>query len=127
MIKNDEFATNRIMAAQALAWCGDADTAFKAIMAEIKPEEMNGYVLLFALNAFQYSHTDVNLSKADWERFKKIAEGGKPRRNKAIQAKAKGNPAPGLSASTQTFLGFNDAVGLANDALALWPERRRVD
>jgi len=127
MIKNDEFATNRIMAAQALAWCGDADAAFKAIMNEIEPEEMNAYVLLFALNAFQYSHTDVNLTKADWERFKEIAEGGKPRRNKAIQAQAKGNPAPGLSAAIQTHIGFGDAVGMAKDALELWPERRRVD
>lgn len=127
MIKNDEFATNRIMAAQALAWCGDSDTAFKAIMNEIDPEEMNAYVLLFAMNAFQYSHTDVNLTKADWERFKEIADRGIARRNKAIRAKAKGEPAPGLSAAVQTYIGFKDAVRMANDALELWPERRRVD
>jgi hypothetical protein len=115
------------MAAQALAWCGDTNAAFKAIMNEVKPEEMNAYVLLFALNAFQYSHTDVNLSKADWERFKEIAEGGNTRRNKAIQAKSKGKPAPGLSAASQTYIGFGDAVGMCNDALELWPERRKVD
>ncbi len=127
MIQNDEFATNRIMAAQALAWCGDSDAAFEAIMAEIRPNEMNAYVLLFALNAFQYSHTDVNLSKDDWERFKKIAEGGKARRNQAIQAKSKGQPAEGLSAASQTHPGFGDVVGLCDDALELWPERRKVD
>ena len=122
MIENDEFATNRIMAAQALAWCGDADAAFQAIMNEIDPEEMNAYVLVFALNAFQYSHTDVNLTKEDWERFKAIAEGGIARRNQAMQGKREG-----ASASVQTYPGFKDAVGMANDALEIWPERRRVD
>lgn len=127
MIKKDELATNRIVAAQALAWCGDSDAAFKAIMNEVKPDEMNAYVLLFALNAFQYSHTDKNLTKEDWMRFKKIAEGGKTRRNRAIAANSKGQPAEGLSAATQTYIGFGDVEKMADDALALWPERRRVD
>jgi len=122
MIKNDPFATNRIMAGQALAWCGDADAAYKAIVKEIDAEAMNGYVFMFALNALQYSHTDKNLRKEDWLRFRKIAEGGKQRRNQAIQGKREGK-----SVSMQTFLGFNDAIGMINDALDLWPERRKVD
>ncbi|MGB0258026.1 MAG: sulfatase-like hydrolase/transferase, partial [Coraliomargarita sp.] len=43
MIQHDEFATNRIMAAQALAWCGDSDAAFEAIMNEVKPDEVNAH------------------------------------------------------------------------------------
>ena len=127
MIKNDEFSTNRIMAAQALAWCGDSDRAFKAIMDEIEPEAMNAYVLLFAVNAFQYSHTDKKLTKADWLRFKEIAAGGKPRRNKAIVAKSKGQPAEGLNAASQTYIGFGAVEKMADDAMELWPGRRRVD
>jgi len=122
MIKSDSFAANRIMAAQALAWCGDADAAHSAIMKEIHPEEMNGYTYLLALNALQYSHTDKNLTKEDWLRFKQGAEGIKKRRFEAIKGKLKGK-----SASTQTFLGFMDAIGIIDDALGLWPERRRVD
>ena len=102
MIKNDGFAANRIMAAQAFGVCGNPDIAFKSIMKEAS-ETKQSYVLLFALNAFQYSKTDNQLTLDDWNRFK-----------------------------TQKFM-ENDAVArlgypnrIIDDAINLWPERRKV-
>jgi N-sulfoglucosamine sulfohydrolase len=107
MILNDRFAANRIMAAQALAWCGDAEAAFTALRKEIH-SDANGYTLLLAINALQYSHTDDRLTKDDWAQFKKVVKVGK--RN------------PGA-----TFYGFDYSQRIIDDALELWPERRRVD
>jgi N-sulfoglucosamine sulfohydrolase len=58
------------MAAQALAVCGDPEFAFKANNERSKSNK-NTYVLLLALNAFQYSFTDDRLTLDDWERFEK--------------------------------------------------------
>lgn len=105
MIQNDAFAGNRILAAQALGLCGDPDSAFAALIKETQETNL-GYVFLFALNAFQYSHTDNRLTKEDWEAFKTLAS----------------------SASNQVDpFGYDYANRIINDALALWPERRKVD
>lgn len=69
MIRDDEIGANRIMAAQALGFCGDSDTAFDSLMSETN-ETTRGYVFLQGLNAFQYSHKADRLTKEDWERFK---------------------------------------------------------
>ncbi|WP_162340727.1 sulfatase family protein [Cyclobacterium salsum] len=103
MIREDESAANRIMAAQALALCGDADTAFETIMKEALATP-HGYVLLQALNTFQYSHTDDRLSLEDWQTFKE----------KEFVAN---DPGAGL--------GYPQRI--IDDAIALFPERRKVD
>ncbi|MDN3690498.1 sulfatase-like hydrolase/transferase [Cyclobacterium jeungdonense] len=103
MIREDKLAANRIMAAQALGVRGDPDTAFEAIMKEANATD-NGYVLLQALNAFQYSHTDGRLRLDDWQRFK----------DKEF---AKGDPA--------SDLGYPHRI--IDDAMALFPDRRKVD
>ncbi|MFW5823000.1 MAG: sulfatase, partial [Tangfeifania sp.] len=102
MIKNDEFAANRIIAAQSLAVCGDPDFAFKAIMKEADNTK-NAYVLLLALNAFQYSFTDDRLTLEDWKRFKE-------KKFPENDAHAK--------------LGYPQRI--ISDAISLWPERRKV-
>lgn len=105
MIVNDTFAGNRIMAAQALGLCGDPDTAFTAIMKEAKETNL-GYVFLFAINAFQYSHTDDRLTRKDWEAFKKQGPRG---------------------SNHGDTTGYGYARRIISDALDLWPDRRRVD
>jgi hypothetical protein len=70
MVAGDDFAGNRLIAAQALAVSGDPDTAFRAIYREARATN-DAYVFLFALNAFQYSHTDDRLTRDDWEQFQK--------------------------------------------------------
>lgn len=103
MTHEDELAANRIMAAQALGVGGDPNTAFKAIMREANATD-NGYVLLQALNAFQYSHTDDRLRLDDWKRFKE-------------KKFAKGDPG--------SELGYPQRI--IDDAIALFPARRKVD
>ncbi|WP_163378950.1 sulfatase [Cyclobacterium sp. SYSU L10401] len=102
MIREDESAANRIMAAQALGVCGDPEAAFEAIMKEANATD-NGYVLLQALNAFQYSYTDDRLKLEDWQHFKEkeFAEGD-----------------PGAE------LGYPQRI--IDDAIALFPKRRKV-
>jgi len=69
MAEADAFAGNRVMAAQALAVCGDPETAFRALLREARAAR-HGAVLLQALNALQYSHTDDRLTREDWQAFK---------------------------------------------------------
>jgi N-sulfoglucosamine sulfohydrolase len=102
IINNDEFAANRIIAAQALAVCGDPDFAFKVLMKETDNTK-NTYVLLLALNAFQYSSTDNRLSLDDWKKFEK-----------------KEFPENDADAN----LGYPQRI--ISDAISLWPERRKV-
>lgn len=102
MIKKDSFAANRIMAAQAIGVCGDQETSFQSIMREAV-ETTENYVFLQALNAFQYSQTDNRLTLDDWKRFKE-----------------KKLPANDAAAS----LGYPNRI--IDDAIALWPERRKV-
>ena len=93
------------MAAQALGRCGDPDTAFSTIYQEMENAK-NGYVLFYAVNAFQYSHTDDQLVQGDWQQFKEMAsnKGGR-----------------------EDSFGYEYALRIIDDALALWPERRIVD
>lgn len=103
MISEDGFAANRLMAAQALALCGDPEHAFESIMKEVN-ETDQGYVFLQGINAFQYSHTDDRLSMDDWTRFKeKIFSDG----------------------DVATNFGF--AGRIIEDAMGLFPKRRIVD
>jgi N-sulfoglucosamine sulfohydrolase len=103
MIIEDEFAANRLMAAQALGLCGDPRHAFESIMKEVNATSQ-GYVFLQGINAFQYSHTDDLLSMNDWIRFKnkKFSDG-----------------------DVATDFGFNQRI--IDDAIGLFPERRIVD
>jgi hypothetical protein len=64
----------------------------------------HGYVLLQALNAFQYSHTDDRLSLEDWQTFKE-------------REFVANDPGAGL--------GYPQRI--IDDAIALFPERRKVD
>jgi hypothetical protein len=105
MARNDPMAGNRIMAAQALGLCGDPVTAFDLILEEANAAT-DGYVLLSAINAFQYSHTDDRLSRQQWASFKKI----------------EANMRPGADRT-----GYGYARRVIDDALELWPDRRRVD
>ena len=100
--ENDIYAANRIIAAQALAVCGNPDIAFKTIMREATNTK-NPYLFLFALNAFQYSNTDVRLTLDDWKSFKEksFAE------NDAVAS-----------------LGYHQRI--ISDAIDLWPKRRKV-
>ncbi|MBD3630011.1 sulfatase-like hydrolase/transferase [Cyclobacterium sp.] len=102
MVREDESAANRIMAAQALGLCGDPEAAFEAIMKEANVTD-NGYVLLQALNAFQYSHTDDRLSLDHWKAFKE-------------KEFVSGDPG--------SDLGYPQRI--IDDAIALFPERRKV-
>jgi arylsulfatase A-like enzyme len=105
MIEKDAMAGNRIMAAQALGLCGDPDTAFKTLRKEALGAP-DGYVLLFALNAFQYSHTDKRLTREDWKAFEKV----------------KGDPG---RCEDNTGTGY--AKRIVKDVFDVWPEQRKVD
>ena len=103
--KRDRYATVRIMAAQALGLCGDPKLAFETIHKEATGTN-DGYVLLFAINAFQYSHTDDRLTSRHWRRF---------------QMKK-----PPMQAGVD-HTGFGYSRRIIDDALRLWPRRRTVD
>lgn len=103
MISDDLFAANRIIAAQALGVCGDPKTAFYSLMREINDID-NSYVMLFALNALQYSHTDNFLTIEDWRMFEL----------KNFR-------------SDDTGANFGYSQRIIRDALELWPNRRVVD
>jgi N-sulfoglucosamine sulfohydrolase len=66
VIAQDTHSANRSMAAQALARCGDPDTAITAIMKEINTEK-DEYKRLLALNALEYGQDAVRLTKEDWQ------------------------------------------------------------
>ncbi|MBN2450109.1 MAG: sulfatase-like hydrolase/transferase [Lentisphaeria bacterium] len=105
MAAHDPMPANRTMAAQGLGRCGDPETAFLTIRRETL-EPTHGYRLLFALNAFQYSHTDDRLTLEDWQAFAALRP-----------------PAKGMTDNS----GFGYAQRIVKDAIDLWPERRRVD
>jgi arylsulfatase A-like enzyme len=102
IILNDRFAANRILAAQALAVCGDPEFAYKSILKESN-QTKNTYVLLLALNAFQYGLIDGRLTLDDWKSFeeKKFPEN-----------------------DADANLGYPQRI--IADAISLWPERRKV-
>ena len=105
MATEDPFAANRLMAAQVLAFCGDADRAYEVITRELLDSKYS-YTFLFGINALQYSHTDRQMSPKDWQRLKE-------------------------KSTSKAFLG--DTTGLEyarrliDDAIKLYPQRRRVD
>lgn len=103
MVESDETACNRIMAAQALGIIDEKEYAFRSIMKEVNETNV-GYVMLQALNAFQYSHTDDRLTLSDWEYFKK---------KKFVDGDA------------MNTLGY--PARIIDDSIDLWPERRKVD
>jgi len=104
-VSDDAFAANRVMAAQALGLCGAPDEAFETIMKETLRAD-DGYLFLFALNAFQYSHTDDRLTLDHWKTF---------------QSKEP------VSIPGRDMRGYEFTERLIKDALELWPQRRRVD
>jgi len=105
MMAHDPMPANRIMAAQALGLCGDPDAAFTTLRAEAV-QAKDGYVLQQAVTAFQYSHTDDRLTREDWKTFAKKKAG------------------TGHDIDTT---GFGYVQRISQDALKIWPERRRVD
>ena len=105
MMQGDQFAANRIMAAQALGLCGDAEPALQQLLKECH-EARDGYLLLQGINALQYAHLDDRLTKDDWLALKTITFD-----------KKKGLINYGESYSHR----------LINEAHSLWPDRRKVD
>ena len=105
MMADDTMPANRVMAAQALGLCGDADAAYQALHKEAAATE-SGYVFLLALNAFRYAHVDDRLTLEDWKTFQK----------KKIPKRQ------GIDSS-----GLGNANRIVKDAIALWPKRRPVD
>ena len=99
MALKDEFVANRIMAGQALAWCGDPDSAFEILMREARNADV-GYVMLQAVNALQYSKTDDRITLEDWKYFREIV--------------------------FENDYGFQFAHRIIDDAIELYPERRKV-
>ena len=103
MAAGDPMVANRIMAAQALGFCGDADTAYQTLRKEMDATR-DGHVFFHALNALQYAHLDDRLTLDDWEAFGKLE-----------------------------FPDSADAFGpqmvdrIVRDAISLHPERRAVD
>jgi hypothetical protein len=99
MMQKDDFAANRIMAAQALAWCEESDRAFDALVKETRNADV-GYVLLQAINALQYSKTDDRLTLKDWQYF--------------------------WDMPFENDYGVQFAHRIIDDAFELYPERRKV-
>ncbi|MFC2110016.1 sulfatase [Bacteroidota bacterium] len=104
-LKKETIPVNRLIMAQALAISGDKKTAFDYLCKETKAAR-DGFVFLFGLNALQYSHTDEFLTKQDWGFFK----------NKKF-----------TTDDAVDKFGKEYSKRIINDALQLWPERRRVD
>jgi len=100
MMANDAVASNRIMAAQALAFCGDADSAYAALRKEVDAADSN-YLYLFALNAIRHSRTDDRLTLEDWKAF-------------------------GANIPENESASKRQVMYLVKDAISLWPERRRL-
>ena len=70
VIADDAYSANRTMAAQALARCGDPDTAFTALMKEINTEK-DEFKRLLALNALEYGRVVDRLTQEDREALSK--------------------------------------------------------
>ena len=104
VIGSDAYSANRTMAAQALAHCGNPDTAFNALMKEINTEK-DEYKRLLALNGLQYGRVDNRLSKADWE---------------ALAAR---NP----SKKSPDYLAYYFAKSIPTHVLKVWPRRMIVE
>ena len=99
VMQKDDFVANRIMAAQALAWCGEPARAFDALVKETRNADV-GYVLLQAIHALQYSKTDDILTLQDWQYFRDMP--------------------------FENDYGVQFAHRIIDDAIELYPERRKV-
>jgi N-sulfoglucosamine sulfohydrolase len=104
MIQNDIYAANRVMAAQALALCGQPDLAFDALYEEAMETSLP-YVFLQALAGFQYGKLDERLCLEDWKKF----------RSRSFDDEAM---------MDKTSIGF--AYDLIDDAISIFPEIRKV-
>ncbi len=105
MMQTDQFAANRIMAAQGLGFCGDADAAYQCLIKECH-ETTNGNVLLQGVNALQYAHLEDQLTKDDWLLLK---------------------TATSENITENTKYGGGYSLAVINDAINLWPDKRQVD
>ncbi len=104
-ISQETTPVNQLILAQALAVSGNKQRAFELLLDGTK-NARDGYVFLFGLNALQYSHTDEFLTKQDWLAFQ----------NKTFTTDDKIDK-----------YGKEYSKRIINDALKLWPKRRRVD
>ena len=104
MIRNDNISANRVMAAQALALCGDKNAAFNALYKEAMDTSLP-YVFLQALAGFQYGKVDERLSLKDWNKF----------RAKEFNEE---------DVMDRTSVSF--AHALIDDAIQIYPETRKV-
>ena len=104
-IAKETIPVNKLIAAQALAICGDKKAAFEILYNETK-KARDGYVFLFGLNALQYSHTDAFLTKKDWANFK-------------VQ---KFNTDDAVDKFGKEY-----SQRIIDDALGLFPKRRKAD
>ncbi|WP_139956604.1 sulfatase family protein [Flavicella sediminum] len=104
-IAKEKIPVNRLILAQALAVSGDKKNAFAYLYDDTKSAR-DGFVFLFGLNALQYSHTDEYLTKQDWVFFK----------NKKF-----------TTDDAVDKFGKEYSKRIINDAIKLWPQRRRVD
>lgn len=104
-IEKEKIPVNRLIMAQALAVSGDKKNAFAYLYDDTKSAR-DGFVFLFGLNALQYSHTDEYLTKQDWVFFK----------NKKF-----------TTDDAVDKFGKEYSKRIINDAIQLWPKRRRVD
>ncbi len=105
MVQSDNKAANRLMAAQSLGLLGERDFAFQAIIKEIEATN-DASIVHTGLNALWYSHMDDMLTKEYWLR---IGSHSYPRN-----------------------LGIDQAVAayvnrMVDDAIKLFPERRKVN
>lgn len=103
MMLTDHFTTNRIMAAQALAVCGNPDDAYKALLKEAEATK-DGYQFILALNGFRFGKLENRLTREHWEHFKEKKIG------------AEYDP-----------IGYDYAQEMIIDALDIYPERRIVE
>ncbi len=104
-IEKETIPVNRLLLAQALAVSGNRKKAFEYLYNDTK-NARDGHVFLFGLNALQYSHTDEFLTKEDWLAFKKQTF---------------------TTSDSIDKYGKDYSHRIIDDALKLWPNRRRVD
>jgi hypothetical protein len=103
-MSEDEMPANRLMAAQALGRFGDINEAYKTIDREAM-NTPSPSVFLQAVNALQYSHGADLMDLEDWKRY----------RERALDT------LPGMDMTNRGY-----AQRIIDDALELWPDKRRV-
>ena len=104
MMTGDDRPANRLMAAQALGRFGDVDEALKVINQEAMGTTSPS-VFLQAINALQYGHGTDLMKLEDWERYGERAL----------------DTLPGMDMTNRGY-----AQRIIDDALELWPGKRKV-